>query len=158
VVSFQDVGGASGSVPRGPEPATIVVEDDEPVASMLSCLLEEHGSRCVTTGNAEEAWRLLPGMGATAAVIDIRLPGKDGWWLVHRIRSDAATCCLPIVIIAGMLDGAAESRAADLGCECLGKPFTFATLIEKLKGAEKLAAALDTVPVVVRPSGEPPAT
>lgn len=121
--------------------ATIVVEDDEPVASMLRFLFEEQGSRCVTTGSAEEAWRILPAIHAEAAIIDIRLPGKDGWWLVRRIRAGTMTARLPVVLIAGFLDDSAQEKAAGFGCACLAKPFTFPMLIEKLRSAEILAAS-----------------
>ncbi len=121
---------------------TLVVEDDEAVASMLCYLLEEQGIGCVQTGNAEEAWRAVALEAPAAAVIDLRLPGKDGWWLLRKIRDEEASHRLPVVLITGFLDDQVVSRAAELGCECLGKPFTFTALTDKLRRAGALAEGL----------------
>jgi DNA-binding response OmpR family regulator len=120
----------------------LIVEDDEPVASMLCFLLEEEGYRCVETGTAEDGWREVLDGSLTAAVVDLRLPGKDGWWLLRRIRGEQRTHRLPIVLITGFLDDDVTARAAELGCECLGKPFSFTDLAGKLERATLLAAAL----------------
>ena len=77
-----------------------------------------------------------------AAIVDLRLPGRDGWWLLGRIRREPRTHRLPIVLITGFLDDAVVSRARALGCECLGKPFSFEELAGRLERATELAAAL----------------
>jgi CheY-like chemotaxis protein len=123
-------------------PTTLVVEGDEAVAALLCTLLEERRQRCVTAGNAEQALSMLAGPAPGAAIVELRLPGKDGWWLVHRIRADPAHRHLPVVLIAGFLDDAVRSRADELGCACLGKPFTFAALAEQLARAAELATGL----------------
>lgn len=120
----------------------LIVEDDEPVASMLCFLLEEEGYACITTATAEDGWNEVVAQSPGAAVVDLRLPGRDGWWLLRRIRGGERTHRLPIVLITGFLDDQVVSRAIELGCECLGKPFSFADLDAKLERAVKLAAAL----------------
>lgn len=124
------------------EATTLVVEDDPPVASMLCYLLEEEGSRGIETRNAEQAWLAVQAEVPSAAVIDLRLPGKDGWWLLRQIRGEERTHRMPVVLITGFLDDEVAARAAELGCECLGKPFTAAALIDRLVQATVLAAAL----------------
>lgn len=123
-----------------PGQTTLVVEPDEPVSAMLCTLLEAQGSRCVAVHDAEEACQALPGLDVGSAVIDLRLPGRDGWWLVRRIREADATRSLPVVVIAGFIDDQAETRAAELWCECLSKPFTFTALVEKLREATMRSA------------------
>jgi CheY-like chemotaxis protein len=123
-------------------PTTLVVEGDEAVAVLLCTLLEEHGQRCVTARNADEALRVLAGPGSGAAIVELRLPGKDGWWLVRHIRAHPAHRQLPVVVIAGFLDDAVRFRADELGCACLGKPFAFSALAEQLTRAAELATGL----------------
>jgi two-component system phosphate regulon response regulator PhoB len=120
----------------------LVVEDDEPVASMLCFLLEEAGYGCIQTDSAEDAWTEVLTQLPSAAVVDLRLPGKDGWWLLRRVRAGLRTHRLPIVLITGFLDDQVVSRAAEFGCECLGKPFSFDDLAKKLQLASRRAAAL----------------
>lgn len=121
---------------RGPK--TLVVEEDEAVASMICLLLEEEGFACLQTGRAEDAWNTVTTEALRAAIIDLRLPGRDGWWLLRKIRGDELTQRLPIVLITGFLDDEVEIRAAELGCECLAKPFSFPELATTLLRAEAL--------------------
>lgn len=122
---------------------TLVVEDDEPVASMLCFLLEEEGYRCVQARRAEDAWRHLLGEVPRAAVVDLRLPGKDGWWLLRKVRANERTHRVPVVLITGFLDDEVEEKAAELGCVCLTKPFSLTDLTERLELAEVLAGRLE---------------
>jgi DNA-binding response OmpR family regulator len=123
-------------------PRVLVVEDDEPVASMLCILLEAAGYRCARTTTAEEGWDAARPGRLEAAVVDLRLPGRDGWWLIERLRDQAATHRLPIVVITGFMDDEVVRRAAELSCACLGKPFSFTMLTTGLGEADSLAESL----------------
>jgi DNA-binding response OmpR family regulator len=120
----------------------LVVEDDEHVASMLCFLLEDEGHGCIRVSTAEDGWNEVLARSLRAAIVDLRLPGRDGWWLLRRIRRERRTHRLPVVLITGFLDNAVVSRARALGCECLGKPFSFDELADRLERATELAAAL----------------
>ena len=123
-------------------PKILVVEDDEHVAAMLCFLLEDEGYGCIQTATAEDAWNEVLAQSPRAAIVDLRLPGRDGWWLLRRIRRDRRTHRLPVVLITGFLDNAVVTRARELGCEWLGKPFSFTDLAGRLERATQLAAAL----------------
>jgi DNA-binding response OmpR family regulator len=123
-------------------PKILVVEDDEPVASMLCFLLAEQGHECIEAGTAEAGWAEVHAHALSTAIVDLRLPGRDGWWLIRRIRREPRTHRLPILLITGFLDEKVAKRAAELGCESLGKPFSFTELADKLEGAADLAARL----------------
>ena len=123
-------------------PKILVVEDDEPVASMLCFLLEDEGYGCLRTATAEDGWNEVLAHSPRAAIVDLRLPGRDGWWLIRRIRSGRRTHRLPVVLITGFLDDTVVTRARQLGCECLGKPFSFTDLAARLERATQLAARL----------------
>lgn len=130
-----------------PSGATIlVVEDDESVSAMVSYLLEIQEARCVIARNAEEGWQAILAQAPDAAIVDLRLPGRDGWWLLRKIRAERGIHRLPMVLITGFLDDAVEVQAAQLACECLGKPFTFMDLMDRLERAGELAGGLPELP------------
>lgn len=120
-------------VPAGAR--ALVVEDDDQVALMLCYLLEDQGLHCIEVATAEEGWRVVEDDAPDLALIDLRLPGRDGWWLVELIRAQPATRELPIVVITGFLDHEVELRAQRDRCECLGKPFDFAALAARIRAA-----------------------
>ena len=139
-----------------PSGATIlVVEDDESVSAMVSYLLEIQEVHCVITRNAEDGWHAILAEAPAAAIVDLRLPGRDGWWLLRRIRARRGTHRLPMVLITGFLDDTVVIQAADLTCECLGKPFTFTELMDRLDRACELAAGLPELPPTNRRAGGP---
>ena len=132
------------NVPTGRQDGspTLVVEDDEAVAMLLCHLLEEQGLRVIDARTAEDGWQAVSAESPAWAVIDIRLPGKDGWWLVERIRAQEATRRMAVVMITGFLDATVEERAHKQGCAWLSKPFTVHELVERLRLGKLLADVL----------------
>lgn len=82
------------------EPAKVIitVDDDESVITLFRRYLEKRGYRVfgLTTGDrvVEEAKRLKP----YAITLDVIMPGKDGWSVIHELKSDPETRGIPIII------------------------------------------------------------
>ena len=87
-----------------PRPKAVVVEDDVTVAGMVCYFLELQGITCFHAPTAESGWRTIAVESPAVAVIDQRLPGKDGSWLLERIREDERFSQLPVVLISGYED------------------------------------------------------
>jgi DNA-binding response OmpR family regulator len=126
------------SFPR-PKPKAVVVEDDLTVAGMVAYFLELQGITCFHAETAEEGWRIVVAEAPAMAVVDQRLPGRDGSWLLEILRHDERFAHLPVVLISGYEDDAVAARAKELGCCCLAKPFSYDQLNERLAEAAALA-------------------
>ena len=122
-----------------PKPKAIVVEDDVTVAGMVAYFLELQGITCFHAPTAESGWRMIAAESPAMAVIDQRLPGKDGSWLLERIREDERFSHLPVVLISGYEDAAVAAHAKELGSPCLAKPFSYDQLNSRLAEAADLA-------------------
>lgn len=137
-------------------PKVMVVEDDQRIASLVRHILEADGYTAVSAEDVEEAWRELVAEMPDAAVIDLRLPGADGWSLLERVRSDGRFSRLPVVILTGMHDPEVITRAASFGAEYIGKPFSGDALLDKIRhamenaGQEPLAPARQRVELRTR--------
>ena len=94
-----------------PKPRAIVVDDDETVAGMVAYFLMMQGIDTLHALTAESGWDMVVGEGPALAVVDLRLPGKDGWWLVEEIRHDERLQRLPVVVITGYQETGVASRA-----------------------------------------------
>ena len=115
----------------------LIVEDDPSVATVIRHHLQGAGYVGHIAQDVEDAWRLLVSESPTAAVVDIKLPGADGWHLVDRIRKDGRFAGLPIVVLTGLVEPQIMKKAEDSGCSYLSKPFASSTLLHKLGQAIK---------------------
>lgn len=131
-------------------PRVLVVEDDRRVAALVQHILEADGYKHTGAGDAEDAWKQLVREMPDAAIIDIRLPGLDGFSLLERIRGDGRFHRLPVVILTGKHDPEVIEKAASFGAEYLGKPFAGEALLDKLRQATWRAGQLPLPPVKQR--------
>ena len=116
-------------------PKVMVVEDDARVASVVQHILEADGYMHVHVPDAEGAWRQLVAEMPDAAIVDLRLPGADGWSLIGRIREDGRFHSLPVVILTGLHEPEIIERAEKFRAQYLGKPFSGDALLDKLRKA-----------------------
>jgi len=115
-------------------PHVLLIEDDEPLAGILSAHLRAHHYRVTTAPTAEAAKAsLVAGLRPDIVLLDINLPGETGWSVV---RSDAlAAAGDPPVVVASAMS-VSPARLREFGIAgYLPKPFALDTLrstIERL--------------------------
>lgn len=103
----------------------ILVVDDEPdIRSMVRLVLELEGYQVIEAGSGEQALELLMEARPDVLLLDIRLPGIDGWEVLDRIGDAPQEPRPGVVIISAHNTATAPARAAELGCDFLAKPFT----------------------------------
>jgi CheY-like chemotaxis protein len=103
----------------------LVVEDSEDQRDLLRAYLEKAGCTVVTVKNAEEAVASWTAARPELAIVDLVLPGMDGWELVEKLRVAVPECA---VAITSVLD----SRRYPDSQAILPKPFTRAQILEVL--------------------------
>src|SRR3954453_24117343 len=74
----------------------LVVEDDAGFGGYLATILERQGYSVIAAGSGEEALRLLAGEQALLAVLDIGLPGMDGFAVAEQLAPD-----VPVIVVTG---------------------------------------------------------
>ncbi|MCA1657395.1 MAG: response regulator, partial [Actinobacteria bacterium] len=78
----------------------LLVEDDRRSAELLSLYLEDAGYRTVLARNGTEGLELAQRLRPRALILDIVLPGLDGWDLLARLKADATTASCPVLIVS----------------------------------------------------------
>lgn len=123
--------------PAGPSGATrrsariLVVDDNHDALEMLSALLHDAGHQVQAASDAAGALQALNGVVPELALLDIGLPGMDGYQLAARMRGDPRCAGLRLVAITGY--GRQPDRARALAMrfdEHLVKPVTAERLLE----------------------------
>jgi PAS domain S-box-containing protein len=110
----------------------LVVEDDEPSAELLRLLLVAEGFDVLMASSAEEALVLAPLQPLALITLDVQLPGMNGWAFLASIRENHVLAAVPVVVIAGHVDGGlALTRGATAS---LQKPVRRAQLTASLAG------------------------
>ena len=77
----------------------LVVEDDPDGQEVVARMLNQVKVQCEIAGTAEEALEMLQARAYSGAIIDLALPGKDGFQLLHVIRGDTNLGRLPCIAV-----------------------------------------------------------
>jgi PAS domain S-box-containing protein len=153
--------GASAS-PKGSPTAKVLLVDDRPEnLQAYEILLAGLGAHLILAASGHEALaHLLDGGGFAAVVLDIKMPGLDGFETARLIRGRAATREIPIILVTGFdLSPEEITHAYSLGAvDCLLKPVRgevlrakvafFVDLFERSRLAQVFEGALDAVVVM----------
>lgn len=110
----------------------IVVEDNEEIGTVLMDFLESEGYDVYFSDNGEEALAVFEDEGAKLFVLDVMLPGIDGFEVCRRIREKNNT---PIIIVSARGDKEDKLNGLILGADdYLEKPYDIDILIAKING------------------------
>ena len=109
----------------------LLVEDYDDTRRLMRMLLEMKGCRVVEAADGraavEAAVEHCSDLGLV--LMDLNLPGIDGYEATRLILAQATTCHVPVVAFSAQCHGERGRRALDAGCrECLPKPVDFAAL------------------------------
>jgi signal transduction histidine kinase len=127
-------------VPAEPAPANrslkvLVVDDNEAVAQMVGFMLEEIGHSYQLVGDGREALAAAKAFGPDAILLDIGLPGMDGYAVCRAFRQDDDFKTVPIIAQTGWGRDRDKSLASEAGFDDhLVKPVTLAQLEQLLAG------------------------
>ena len=79
----------AGERPKANGRAEVVVADDDPIVlSLISTALQNFGMSCHTTGSGPEALQMIRDLRPQAAVLDVNMPGMDGYEVLSAIRDE----------------------------------------------------------------------
>jgi DNA-binding response OmpR family regulator len=103
----------------------LVADDDEDILELVSFRLERAGYEVVTArdgaGALAAAQEHLPDL----AVLDVMMPGLNGYEVTQRLRADGATRDIPVILLTARVQEADVNRGFEAGADdYLRKPFS----------------------------------
>ncbi|MCU0483208.1 MAG: response regulator transcription factor [Chloroflexi bacterium] len=117
----------------------LVVEDEPEFAELTALWLERHGWQPLVAGDGREALRLLDAARPDLVLLDVGLPGLDGWGVVERIRERSQ---VPILFVTARDAEADKVRGLGLGADdYVTKPISFPELMARVGAALRRAIA-----------------
>ncbi|GFZ97183.1 response regulator [Dyella caseinilytica] len=100
----------------------LIVEDDPAFARILADIVRQKGHRMLHSVDGEEGLALARRFHPVGILLDVMLPGMDGWTVIERLKADPATRHIPVHFLSATDDA---SRGRELGAVgFLTKPVT----------------------------------
>ncbi len=106
-----------------PRPLVLVVDDYEDAREMYAECLDASGFAVAQAETGDEAVAKALALMPALIVMDLALPGMDGWSATRAIKTDARTAMIPVIALTGHARSDASTAARDAGCDAfLTKP------------------------------------
>jgi two-component system phosphate regulon response regulator PhoB len=108
----------------------LVVEDDLPLRGMLSVALRRRGFQVLLAGDGGEAHRVLEMQKPSVMLLDLAMPGTNGWDLLQKMRDTGMTGTVPTIVISAHLRADPKAVLQMGATAILPKPFNLEELLD----------------------------
>jgi two-component system phosphate regulon response regulator PhoB len=113
-------------------PLVLIADDDPDILELVSLTLERDGYAVAQARNGEEALRIASERHIHLAVLDLMMPGIDGYEVTRRLRTGARENRLPILILSAFAEDRQAALALAAGADAyMRKPFSPRELLAK---------------------------
>jgi DNA-binding response OmpR family regulator len=118
---------------------TLVIDDEAPIRLLCRVNLEAEGMRVLEAPDGRTGLELAQNEQPNAILLDVMMPGMDGWAVAEQLLQDERTAEIPIIFLTARADLRDRARGMDLGgLEYITKPFNpveLATLVQEVVAA-----------------------
>ncbi len=118
------------------EPDTVVCIEDEPgVIGLIRLILERRGLKVMGAGNGVEGLEVIRQVKPSLVLLDLMMPGMDGWEVYRRMKADAMMRTIPVIILTAKAEGIDEVLAKHIAKvdDYIKKPFSLQELTQAIE-------------------------
>ncbi len=127
----------------------LLVEDESSIVNVVSQALRRHGFEVSTADNGDDALDMLYPVLPDLVLLDLMLPGMDGWEVCRRIRSAPESKALPIIMMTARRDERDLVQGLGLGADdYIKKPFSLVELVARVKSLIRRTQMVQTEPTL----------
>jgi DNA-binding response OmpR family regulator len=151
-------GGGSGVISRGEVAqgvlsrySILTIEDDPAVIELLGNVLTGDGCTVVTAGSGRSGLEAVESQAFDLILLDIRLPDLDGWEVCRRLRSNARTRSVPLIMLTAEGLEADRVLGLELGADdYICKPFSPRELRARIRALLRRSAVRSQADGLIR--------
>ena len=112
----------------------LIVDDDKNIVRLLKAYLEQAGLATLTAYDGEEAQRVIRRERPDLIVLDLMLPGRDGWDITRWMRGDQQLASIPILMLTARVEDVDKILGLELGADdYLTKPFNPREVVARVR-------------------------
>lgn len=116
----------------------LIVEDEESLLKLESILLTTRGYKVSGVTDGLKAMEAIEKERPDLVLLDIMIPGIDGFEVCRRIKANPATASLPVIMLTAKKSSADQARGVESGADAyITKPFKSGKIIELVEGLLK---------------------
>ena len=138
----------------------VIVEDDEDIADSIRYNLDREGFRVRVATSGEDALKLILDRAPNLILLDLNLPHMNGFEICRRLRAEAATARIPILILTARTGESDKVLGLNLGADdYITKPFSMRELVARVNavlrrvdGVEPIRPVYDDGVLMIDPS------
>ena len=117
-----------------PPARILIVDDDRHNRQLLEVMLTPEGYRIMTAATGEEALAIVAQQPPDLILLDVMMPGMDGYQVAARIKSNLATKHIRVIMLSALDDRNSRMHGLSAGAEdFLTKPVNRAELCERVR-------------------------
>ena len=136
---MSDLAAAGQSAPAQVTFRVLVVDDDPDMAAFLSRMLAGEGMHAETVADGAAALAAVAASRPDLVLLDVMLPDASGFEICERLKADAATALIPVVLVTALEDRASRVRGIEAGADdFLHKPVRREELVARVKTLRRL--------------------
>jgi len=93
----------------------LIIEDDLDIQNFISRVLELEGYRVIRASDGPTGIELINENPVSLVLLDLRLPGPDGWSILQDIKSNPAISKVPVVVLTAIAESVQRRRTLRMG-------------------------------------------
>ncbi|MBX3376597.1 MAG: diguanylate cyclase [Phycisphaeraceae bacterium] len=121
------------------QPIVLVIDDSPDVHRLLRARLRHEQLELRAVTNGEEGIELARAIKPAMCLLDLDMPGMDGFQVLRTLKNDVATMDIPVIVLSAMVSAQDKVTAFDLGAvDYITKPFNLTELRVRVRSALRL--------------------
>ena len=113
---------------------TILIVDDELlIVQVVGALLKQNGYKILEASSGQESLEILKKSKPDLILLDIMMPGMDGWDVIEKIKGNKNLEKIPVVFLTAKIDPISRSMGSLASTDYITKPFDNKDLLRRIK-------------------------
>jgi DNA-binding response OmpR family regulator len=131
----------------------LVIEDDVEILHFVSRALELEGFTLYQAEDAATGLEIIRRDSVSLVLLDLRLPGPDGWSVLREMKHDPGLAAIPVVVLTAVAEASQRRRTLRMGADnYLVKPISAHDLVRTIRDVLKRKTGAAGVPKTLSPA------